>query len=187
MSILSVRTVFQGRIIRVNVETVRLPNGHVSDLEIIHHPGGAAIVAVDADQRVCLLHQYRHAVGGWVWELPAGKLEPEEPPQVTAERELVEEAGRSAQSWQSLGTYVSSPGVFTEIVHLYLARELDSVKMALEEGELIEVHWLALPEACRRAEEGDISDGKTVVGLLRARAALAREPAAASPPNGTVP
>jgi ADP-ribose pyrophosphatase len=184
MSILSVREVFQGRVIRVNVETVRLPNGHVSDLEIIHHPGGAAVVAIDAQAQVCLLHQYRHAVGGWVWELPAGKLEPQEPPERTAQRELVEEAGRSARSWRSLGRYVSSPGVFTEIVHLYLAWELDSVKMALEEGELIEVHWVALPDACRRAEEGEITDGKTVVGLLRARAALAGE---TIPPDRTEP
>ena len=65
--------------ITVNVETVRLPNGHVADLEIIHHPGGAAIVAVDAERRVCLIRQFRHAAGGWIWELPAGKLEPAEP------------------------------------------------------------------------------------------------------------
>jgi ADP-ribose diphosphatase len=170
--ILKVRTVFQGRVVRVNVETVRLPNGHVSDLEIIHHPGGAAVVAVDEARRVCLLRQYRHAAGGWVWELPAGKLEPGEPPQSTASRELIEEAGCRAHAWASLGTYVSSPGVFTETVHLYLARELDSVKMAPEEGELLEVHWLDLQSACERAERGDINDGKTAVGLLRARAHL---------------
>jgi len=161
----------------VNVETVRLPNGHVADLEIIHHPGGAAIVAVDTTQRVCLLRQYRHAVGGWVWELPAGKLELREPPLATAHRELIEEAGTDAQSWLSLGIYVSSPGVFTEIVHLYLAQGLDSVKMAHEAGELIEVHWVGLEEACARAEDGDINDGKTIVGLLRARRALQRPPA----------
>ncbi len=176
MSILAVRTVFQGRILRVNVETVRLPNGHVSDLEIIHHPGGAAVVAVDAALQVCLLRQYRHAAGGWIWELPAGKLEPQEPPLVTASRELVEEAGWRARSWKSLGNYVSSPGVFTEIVHLYLARELDSVKMAPEEGELLEVHWVDLQDACRRAEDGDINDGKTAVGLLRARRVLFGSP-----------
>jgi 8-oxo-dGTP pyrophosphatase MutT (NUDIX family) len=182
MSILAIRTVFQGRVLRVNVETVRLPNGHVSDLEIIHHPGGAAVVALDEALQVCLLRQYRHAVAGWVWELPAGKLEPQEPPQVTARRELVEEAGRSARFWASLGHYVSSPGVFTEIVHLYLARGLDSVKMDPEAGELLEVHWLDLQEACQRAEDGEINDGKTIVGLLRARkivlaSAAARQPA----------
>jgi ADP-ribose pyrophosphatase len=172
MAILNVRTVFQGRIVVVNLETVRLPNGHVTELEIIHHPGGAAVVALDAARQVCLLRQYRHAAGGWIWELPAGKLEPREPPLATAQRELIEEAGRDAHSWRSLGTYVSSPGVFTEIVHLYLAENLDSVKMTPEAGELIEVHWMDLHLACSRAESGDINDGKSVVGLLRARHAL---------------
>ena len=83
-SALKVHTVYGGRVITVNVETVRLPNGHVTDLEIIHHPGGAAIVAVDAEQRVCLIRQFRHAAGGWIWELPAGKLEPNEPALATA-------------------------------------------------------------------------------------------------------
>jgi 8-oxo-dGTP pyrophosphatase MutT (NUDIX family) len=172
MSVENVRTVFRGRVITVNVETVRLPNGHVTDLEIIHHPGGAAIVAIDAADRVCLIRQFRHAAGGWVWELPAGKLEPGEPALETARRELSEESGTTAQSWQSLGIYVSSPGVFTEIVHLFLARELDSVKMAHEAGELIEVHWVQMEDACARALHGDIDDGKTALGLLRARSVL---------------
>ena len=172
MSVENVRTVFRGRVITVNVETVRLPNGHVTDLEIIHHPGGAAIVAINTAGRVCLIRQYRHAAGGWVWELPAGKLEPQEPPLETARRELSEEAGTTAQSWQSLGIYVSSPGVFTEFVHLYLALGLDSVKIAHEAGELIEVHWVDLEEACARALHGDINDGKTALGLLRARSVL---------------
>jgi 8-oxo-dGTP pyrophosphatase MutT (NUDIX family) len=172
MSIENVRTVFTGRVIRVNVETVRLPNGHVTDLEIIHHPGGAAIVAVDSDRRACLIRQYRHAVGGWVWELPAGKLEPREPPLETARRELLEEAGSRARTWRALGPYISSPGVFTETVHLFLAQELEAGKIAHEPSELIEVHWLDLEEACVRALEGNIGDGKTVVGLLRARALL---------------
>lgn len=172
MSIEKSKTVFVGGIVTVNIETVRLPNGDVVDLDIIHHPGGAAIAAVDSQRRVCLLRQYRHAADGWIWELPAGKLEPLEPPETTARRELVEEAGCSAQSWTGLGTYVSSPGVFTEIVHLYLARELESVKMAHEVGELIEVHWIDLDEACARALDGSISDGKTALGLLRARSVL---------------
>jgi ADP-ribose pyrophosphatase len=174
MSIQNVRTVYAGRVIVVNVETVRLPNGHVTDLEIIHHPGGAAIVAVDHVRRVCLIRQFRHAAGGWIWELPAGKLEPHEPPLETARRELLEEAGCSAQNWSSLGPYVSSPGVLTETVHLFLAQDLHAGTMAHESGELIEVHWIDLEEVCARALDGNISDGKTALGLLRARAALAR-------------
>ena len=170
MGIEKVQTVFRGRVITVNVETVRLPNDHVADLEIIHHPGGAAIVALDARRRVCLIRQFRHAAGGWIWELPAGKLEPREPPLETARRELVEEAGAEAARWDALGPYVSSPGVFTETVHLFLARELTMAPTAHEPSELIEVHWLDLEQACADALAGTLSDGKTVVGLLRARA-----------------
>ncbi|HEV7985003.1 MAG TPA: NUDIX hydrolase [Steroidobacteraceae bacterium] len=173
MGVEKIRTVFTGRVITVNVETVRLPNDHVIDLEIIHHPGGAAAAAIDRQGRVCLIRQYRHAAGGWIWELPAGKLEPHEPPLATVQRELVEEAGFSARNWTALGPYVSSPGVFTETVHLFLAEQLEPARTAREPAELIEVHWIDLERACERALSGDISDGKTALGVLRARAALA--------------
>lgn len=171
----SKREIFSGRVIRVTVETVQLPNGHVAELEIVHHPGGAAVVALDSRQNVCLLRQYRHAAGGYLWELPAGKLEPQEPPASTAARELIEEAGQQAASWRSLGSYVSSPGVFTEIIHLYLARDLTAVAPATEAAEVLEVHWLPLPEALRRAASGEINDGKTVLGLWRAEVFLRNE------------
>ena len=163
---------FSGRVIRVTTDEVLLPNGHRAELEVVHHPGGAAAVALDSERRVCLLRQYRYVAGGWLWELPAGKLEPHEPPLETARRELLEEAGSSAQNWSSLGPYVSSPGVFTETVHLFLAQQLTAGTMAHESAELIEVHWIELEEACRRALNGEIADGKTALGLLRARAAL---------------
>ena len=170
VSIEKLKPVYTGRVISLNIETVRLPNGHLIDLEMVHHPGGAAIVAVDTGQRVCLIRQYRHAVGGWIWELPAGKLEPGEPPQLTARRELIEEAGCDADEWQSLGTYVASPGVFTETVHLFMASRLRPAKIAHEAAELIEIHWIPITEACQRALSGELVDGKTVVGLLRAQA-----------------
>jgi len=88
-SLIAQREVFRGKITYLTVDTVDLPNGHRADLEILHHPGGAAIVAIDDQNRVCLLHQFRHAAGGYVWELPAGKLEPGEPPELTAQRELI--------------------------------------------------------------------------------------------------
>ena len=118
--------IYEGRVIKVSVDTVELPNGMRVPLEIVRHPGGAAVVAIDAQDRVCLLRQYRHAAGGYIYELPAGKLEPDEPPEVTARRELVEEASVSATHWTSLGAYFSSPGVFTEVIHLYLATGLDA-------------------------------------------------------------
>ena len=166
--LISSETKFRGRIVTGNIQVVQLPNGHRVTLDIIHHPGGAAVVAIDTERRVCLLRQYRHAAGGWIWELPAGKLEPGEPPLVTAQREIVEEAGVRAADWESLGGVISSPGVLTEIVHLYLATGLEPAAPQLEPGELLEVHWLPLEEACRRALAGEISDGKTCVGLLRA-------------------
>src|SRR6186713_1783476 len=104
------KEIFGGRMIRVSVDTVDLPNGHRLPLEIVRHPGGAAVVAIDAQERVCLLRQFRHAAGGFIYELPAGKLEPAEPPDVTARRELAEEASLEAAEWSPLGAYFSSPG-----------------------------------------------------------------------------
>jgi len=161
---------YSGRVITVNVERIELPNGETADLEIIHHPGGAAIVAVDDREQVCLLRQYRHAAGGWIWELPAGRLEPGEPPLETARRELVEEAGRQAQRWQDLGAILSSPGVFTERIHLFLAQGLTPCPQALEKHEVIEVHWMDLRQAVAMAHDGRINDAKSVIGLLRGSA-----------------
>ena len=160
-------TYFRGRVITVTVDDVILPNGHRTQLELVHHPGGAAVVAIDAQERVCLLRQYRHAAGGWLWELPAGKLEPDEPPLVTAQRELVEEAGVSARHWASLGQVFSSPGVFGEVLHLFLATGLEPAAAAPEPSEVFEVHWKPLDEAFAWAMDGTIQDGKTALGLLR--------------------
>jgi ADP-ribose pyrophosphatase len=167
-------TVFQGVVISVDVKQVELPNGSTARYEIVHHPGGAAVVAIDDAQRVCLLRQYRPAAGGWVWELPAGRLEPGEPPQATAVRELMEEAGCSASHWESLGSILSSPGVFDEIIHLYLARGLSAGEVQHEQHEVIEVHWMPLDAAVRQATDGILRDGKTVTGLLRAAARVAK-------------
>jgi len=167
------RTIFEGRIIRLTLDTVQLPNGAIAELEIVHHPGGAAVVALDAGGRVCLLRQYRHAAGGWLWELPAGKLDGGEAPLLCAQRELEEEAGMQAGDWQSLGKIVSSPGVFTEVVHLFLARTLTVVPVRAEAHEVIEVHWRPWTEALRMAQDGEIDDAKTLAGLLRAQSLVA--------------
>jgi ADP-ribose pyrophosphatase len=143
---------------------VRLP------LEIVRHPGGAAAVAIDADNRICLLRQYRHAAGGCIHELPAGKLEPGEPPEVTVKRELAEEAAVSAGKWESLGAFFSSPGVFTEVIHLYLATGLSPAESAPEAGEVFQVEWWPLEKAVEKALNGEFIDGKTIIGILRAAA-----------------
>ena len=163
-----IKHVFAGRVIEVNVERVPLPNGTTAELEIVRHPGGAAVVAIDADQRVCLLRQFRHAAGGWIWELPAGKIDNREPPLDTARRELEEEAGMAAAAWQPLGDYLSSPGVFTEVVHLFLATELTPLPQRPEEHEVFEVHWLPFSDVLQMARSGELRDGKSLVGVYRA-------------------
>ena len=159
---------FQGRVIRVTVDEVILPNGRQTALEVVHHPGGAAIVALNDLQQICLLRQYRYVAGGWLWELPAGKLEPAEPPEATARRELTEEAGVVATDWMSLGSFLSSPGVFTEVIHLYLAQGLSAARSQLEDSEVLEVHWVGFRQACDMALGGELRDAKTVIGVLRA-------------------
>jgi ADP-ribose pyrophosphatase len=164
---LASRTIFRGRVITLDVDTVKLPNGHDAELEIVRHPGGAAVVAIDERDRVCLLRQYRHAAGGWIWELPAGKLERGEAPLLTAQRELREEGGVTARAWVSLGSYLSSPGVFDEVIHLYLATGIERAESAAEIDEVFEVHWIARADARRQALHGELRDGKTLVALLR--------------------
>ncbi len=172
MPLLSLKNVFKGRVIEVNVEKVELPNRAVADLEIIHHPGGAAVVAVNERREICLLRQFRHAANGWLWELPAGKIDNREPPLQTAQRELEEEAGVTATSWQSLGDLVSSPGVFTEIIHLYLATGLQTAAAKPEEHEVLEVHWKPIADVLQMAQSGELRDAKSLVGVFRAVARL---------------
>lgn len=172
MTLRNSRAVFSGRVIDVSVDTVTLPDGATVDLEIIRHPGGAAAAAVNERNEICLLRQYRHALGRWLWELPAGKLDGGEQPLACARRELEEEAGVVASDWRALGGVVSSPGVFTEIVHLFLATGLSGVAARPETGEVFEIVWLPLDEAARRAVAGEIDDGKTIAGIWRAQAQL---------------
>jgi ADP-ribose pyrophosphatase len=181
-----VRNVFKGRVLTLNLETVTLPNGRVAELEIAHHPGGAAVVALDREGRVCLLRQFRHAAGGWLTEIPAGKLDGGEPPLECARRELAEEAGVAAGRWDRLGEYLSSPGVLTEVIHVFLARDLSPVDAEPEDHEVLEVQWLPLAEAMRMAAEGRLRDGKSLVGLLWAGSALAAEAGAAGRDPGPV-
>jgi len=159
--------VYKGKIIDIQIEKVTLPNGHEFEMEVVQHPGGAAVVALDEQGRVCLLRQYRHVAEAWLWELPAGKIDADEPPLETAQRELAEEAGLIAAQWQSLGMIFTSPGVFKEQIHLYLARELSHVASAHETEEVIEIRWFDFKQAFDWAKNGQISDAKTLAGILR--------------------
>jgi 8-oxo-dGTP pyrophosphatase MutT (NUDIX family) len=164
------KTLFEGRVIKVSIDTVELPNGRRFPLELVRHPGGAAVVAIDSQDRICLLRQYRHAAGGYIHELPAGKLEPAEAPEVTAQRELAEEASTQAACWESLGTLLSSPGVFDEVIHLYLATGLSPASAEPEENEIFDVQWWPFARAVEAAARGEITDANTLVGILRTAA-----------------
>lgn len=164
------RRIYKGRLIQLDKETVTLPNGNEVELDIVHHPGGAVIAAVNDDREVCLLRQYRHAVGGLIWELPAGCIDPgDATPQATARRELEEEAGMVAAEWRDLGSICTSPGFCDEVLHLFLARGLEETGTDHGEDELIEVHWLPITEALRMVADNEIHDGKSVACLLKAR------------------
>ena len=159
---------FTGQIITVDIEVVNLPNGHQFEMEVVQHPGGAAVVVLDGTGRVCLLRQYRHVAAQWLWELPAGKIDQGETPLLTAQRELSEEAGVVAQTWQELGKIYTSPGVFKEVIHLYLAQNVQPASIMHEEEECIEIQWVDLHKALDWAKNGQIVDAKTLVGLFRA-------------------
>ncbi len=161
------RSIYEGAVVRLGVESLTLPNGEPLELEVVRHPGGAAVVALDDANRVCLLRQYRHAAGGWLWELPAGKIDPGETAETTAHRELAEEAGLQAADWQKLGQCLTTPGFCDEVIHLYLARRLESVPVEHHAHELIEVHWLDFDTALQQVRDGTL-DAKTMLGLLLA-------------------
>jgi ADP-ribose pyrophosphatase len=162
----------RGRIISVSTERLRYANGREYDLDFIRHPGAAAVVPLDAANRVCLVRQYRHGVEDFLWEIPAGKLDPGESPEVCAVRELREETGIVASRWTALGSYLPSPGILNEIIHLYLARDLAVGTATPDADEDLELQWLPLSVALERVLVGEWNDGKTIAALVRANHAL---------------
>ena len=167
------RPVFEGRIVNLSVDTVRLPNGNVFEMEMIRHPGAAVVLAVDADDRVLLVRQYRHATGGWLLEVPAGKLDRGEPPEHCALRELEEETGYRAERLTPMGWIWTTPGFTDEKIWLFLAAGLSRSTQALQRDEVLTVEQLPLEEAIEKAVLGQIRDAKSVCALLRASRHLA--------------
>jgi 8-oxo-dGTP pyrophosphatase MutT (NUDIX family) len=158
-----------GRVIQVSTERLRYANGREYDIDYVRHPGAAAVVAVDSSRRVCLVRQYRHGIQDFLWEIPAGKLDAGEAPSVCAVRELQEETGVQASRWTSLGLFIPAPGIFTEIIHLYMAQDLKIGQPKPDADEELELKWMPLEEAMGLILSGDWNDGKTALGLARAR------------------
>src|ERR1700694_4132792 len=167
------RQVLKLGVVDLGVEHASLPNGVEIDLAVIRHPGAAAIVALDEKGDIAMLHQYRHAVGGYLWEIPAGCRNAGETPLQCAHRELAEEAGLSARRWDHLGTIVTIPSFCDERIDLYLARELNDAPGELDHDEVISVTRVDLDQALAMIARGEMVDAKSIVALLRARDFLA--------------
>jgi ADP-ribose pyrophosphatase len=158
----------EGRLLKIDLDEVELPGGKVARLESIRHPGAAAVLPFLANGNVLLIRQYRHAMGGWILEVPAGKLDDGEPPAECAVREVEEEVGHQVGALLELGAIFTTPGFTDEVIWLYEAHDLTATRLAHEEDEVIEVVEMEFDEAVRRVRDGEIRDGKTVATLLHA-------------------
>lgn len=167
-------TLFNGRIVSLAIEEHQLPDGRCASFEVVHHPGGAAVLPLLDDGRVVLIRQFRPALGGMVLEIPAGRLEPGEAPETCARRELREEVGYRAENLEKLGEMLPAVGFCDERIHLFVADGLSSVPQALEPDEYLEVLRLPLASVMRMVNEGLLPDGKTQLALLLWRS---RQPA----------
>lgn len=159
------KNIYTGIVVNLNVDTVTLPNGLTVDLEVVRHPGAAAVVPLKDDGRVVLIRQFRHAAGGFIYEIPAGKLHPGEDPTVCARRELEEEIGYRADTLALLSSIFTAPGFTDEVIHIYKATGLSVGRQQLDRDEVLEVVEMSLPEAIRMIKNGEIRDAKSIVGL----------------------
>lgn len=169
------RPVLKLGVVDLGVETANLPNGVTVDLAVIRHPGAAAIVAIDRDGTVAMLSQWRHAIGAWLWEIPAGCRNPNEDAAACARRELGEEAGLAAVRWDHLGAIVTIPSFCDERIELFLARELSPGRGTLDRDEVITVKRVAFSETFAMIDRGEIVDAKTITALYRARDFIGHE------------
>jgi len=164
----AVRPIYKGRIVDLRLEEVTLPNHVTVTLEVVRHPGAAAVVAVDDESHVVLIHQFRHAADGFIWEIPAGKLDPGEEPMRCAARELEEEVGLRAEKLVHLGTIFTAPGFCDERIHLFLARHLTACEQRLDEDEILSISRVPLGRALDMIRSGEIQDAKSIAGLFHA-------------------
>lgn len=165
---MSKKLAYRGRTIDVYRETASLPNGHSVELEVVRHPGAAAVVPFASQDEVLLIRQYRYAVGGTIYEVPAGKLDAGEDPDACAARELEEEAGRRAGRLVRLGEIWTTPGFCDERIHLFAAFDLETVPPRRADDEVIEVVQMPLARALELVFSGELTDAKSALALLHA-------------------
>ena len=164
----SQETVYEGVIVNVRRDKARLMDGRITNREVVEHPGGVAVFAMDDQGRVALVRQYRYPMGEETLELPAGKLEPGEDPRDSGLRELAEETGLVPGTFEDMGCLYSSPGILAERIYLYFAKDLTQGPTHPDDGEIVETVWLPYQDLVDKARRGEIKDGKTLVGILKA-------------------
>jgi ADP-ribose pyrophosphatase len=169
--LLDTRRVYTGKVVRLDVDTVRFPDGSTGDLELIRHPGAAAVIPcvsdpAGGDPSILMIRQFRHAAGGPLWEIPAGTLAPGETPEACAHRELREETGVVAERVERLTSIYTTPGFTDEVIHLFWAQGLTMGEAARERDEFIEVVPQPLSQVLAGIRGGEIRDAKTVVAIL---------------------
>lgn len=165
------KRIHTGKVLNLDIDQVRFPDGSEGELEIIRHPGASAVVPFLSDSRgedpqILLLRQYRYAADGYLFEIPAGRLDEGEAPEACAHRELKEETGCTAATMQHLTTIFTTPGFIDERIHVYLAEGLTQGESNQEDDEFAETVVMPLSRALVMIEQGEIRDGKTIVGLL---------------------
>jgi ADP-ribose pyrophosphatase len=166
------KTLFDGIIVKLKVDQARLPDGKTAVREVVEHPGGVAILALDEENNVTLVQQYRYPFHQVLLELPAGKLDPAEDHRVAAARELSEETGLEAEELTYMGCLLASPGFCTERLHMYLARGLSRKKSHPDEDEFLNVITMPFQQLLGQVMDGTIEDAKTVATVLKTKVLL---------------
>jgi ADP-ribose pyrophosphatase len=168
---LSSKRVYSGRVINVDIDTVRFPNASTGELEMVRHPGASAVIPflseLDADDpQILLIKQYRHAANDFIYEIPAGKLDGGEDPMECAKRELREETGCTARQMEHLYTFYTTPGFTDETIHAYMATGLERGDVAHEKDEFMSVETVTLSRALELIQTGELKDAKTALAIL---------------------
>jgi ADP-ribose pyrophosphatase len=168
---ISKRRVYTGRVVSLDVDTVRFPNGTIGDLEMLRHSGASAVIPFlddrgSVDPQILLIRQYRYATEGEIYEIPAGRLDKGEEPKACAGRELREETGYSAANIEYLTTFYTTPGFTDEKIHIFAADAVDPGASALEEDEIVQLAPMRFSRALEMVQSGKIVDGKTIIALL---------------------
>jgi ADP-ribose pyrophosphatase len=162
---ISSKEIFNGRIVHLFVDQVLLPNGEESSREVVKHPGAVAIIAVNKEGKLLLVRQYRYPLAGIIYEIPAGKLEPNENPDDSALRELEEETGCRCEKMEKIASFYSSPGFSDELLHVYFTDSLIEGRQHLDQDEFLEVCAVDLEEATQMVEDHRIFDAKSVYAV----------------------